>query len=622
MKRFTSGILLLFILAGSIAYGQGVNFTGSAKNVVRTGERFQLSYTVDAEGKNFSGPAFTGFRVLSGPSTSQSSSIQIINGNVSRTVEYTFTYILQAGGEEGIFEIPPAEITVEGKTIQSNPVKIQVVKSASTQQGTQQGQPGGQGKQSGTSGTTAEDYSDDVFIRAVVDKTSPMQGEQVVVTYKLYYRISINAPDIVKEPSFKGFWVNNLIENRQNYVQYQETYRGQRYQVAELKKLALFPQQSGKTTITPLEAVCQAQVRTQQQRRTRDPFFDSFFNDPFFNRYKTIELPLESNAVTLNVKPLPTTNKPVDFSGAVGDFDFSSSIDKTSLKANEALNLKFTVKGTGNVELVDQIRVSFPPDFEVYDPKVTKNISTAGNRVSGSKTFEYLIIPRTAGDFTIDPVKFVYYDLGSDTYKTLTAPEYEISVAKGDGSAADVAYSGVNQSDIQFVGSDIRYIKTGDPGLKLIGTFFFGSTGFYVLLIAPVILFILFIIIWKKELKKRSNMALMRNRKATKVARKRMKKAQLFMADNKQDAFYEEVSQALWGYLSDKFSIPLANLSMDTVAETLKKREVKEETIDQFIDTLNNCEYARFAPGESKGAMENIYHDGVRIISTMEQELR
>lgn len=614
MKKFTAVILFAMILISVGVAGQGVNFTGSAKNVVRTGERFQLVYKVDAEGKNFRGPAFSGFSVLSGPSTSQSSSIQIINGNVSRTVEYSFTYILQAGGDEGIFEVPPAEITVDGKTVQSNPVKIQVVRGSTQQQGTQQGSSGNKG--------TDDDYDDDVFIRAVVDKTAPMQGEQVIVTYKLYYRVNINAPDITKEPSFKGFWVENLIKNRQNYVQYQETYRGERYHVAEIKKLALFPQQSGKTTITPIEGVCQAQVQNNSQQRSRDPFFDSFFNDPFFNRYKTIEIQLQSNAITLNVKPLPTSGKPSEFSGAVGSFDFSSSIDKTSLKANEAINLKFTVAGTGNVELVDEMKVKFPPDFEVYDPKVTKDISTSGNRVSGTKTFEYLIIPRTPGDFTIDPVKFVYFDLKSNSYKTVTSPAYEISVTKGDGSQSEVAYTGVNQSDIRMIGSDIRYIKTGDFNLKITGAFFFGSTGFYLLLIAPVVLFILFLIIWNKELKKRSNIALMRNRKATKVARKRMKKAQQFLQENKQDPFYEEVSQALWGYLSDKFSIPLANLSMDTVAETLRKREVKEETISQFIETLNNCEFARFAPGESHSAMENIYNEGIRIISVMEQELK
>jgi len=613
MKNFVLTILSFSFLITAVI-GQSVQFTGSAKNVVRTGEHFNLIYKVNAEGSNFRGPDIKNFNVLTGPHTSQSSSVQIINGKVSRTVEYTFTYMLSAG-EEGIFELPPAQINVDGKIYKSNPVKIQVVKGAS-----QQGQQGSQGNQQG--GTTTQDFKDDVFIRAVVNKRNPMQGEQIVVTYKLYYRINISAPEFTKEPSFKGFWKNDLMKDRQSYVQYTENYKGQQYNVAELKKFALFPQRSGKIVIERADAICQAQVRAQNQQRSRDPFFDNFFNDPFFNRYKTVEIPLKVNAISINVKPLPTSNRPGDYSGAVGNFNFNASIDKTELKANEAINLKFIVSGTGNVELVDKINVTFPPDFEVYDPKIIKNINISGNGVSGRKTFEYLIIPRTQGEFKINPVKFSFFDLAKKSYVTLTSPEYTINVAKGDGSQADVAYSGINQADIKYIGSDIRHIKIKGTQLDLIGSFFFGSTIFYILLIVPIVMFILFVIFMKNELKKRSNIALMRNRKATKVAKKRMKQAHLFLKENNKEKFYVEVSQALWGYLSDKFSIPIANLSMETVSDTLTNKGVKEETIKQFIETLNNCEYVRFAPGDSSSAMENIYNESVNIISLIENELK
>jgi hypothetical protein len=581
---------------------------------VRTGERFQLTYTVNSEGKNFRGPNISDFEVLGGPSTSQSSSVQIINGNVSRTVEYSFTYVLQATSE-GIFDIAPATITVDGKSYESNMVKVQVVGAASNQQG---------GTQSNSDNSTvdADDFKDDAFIRVSASDRSPMQGEQIIVTYKLYFRININAPRFDKEPSFKGFWVNDLQQDRQSYVQYQETYNGQKYQVAELKKVALFPQQSGKMTIPALEGSCQTQVRSATQSKSRDPFFDNFFNDPFSSRYKTIEIPLNSNSLTIDVKPLPSANKPADFNGAVGSFEFNSNINKTELRANEAINLKFTVSGKGNVELVDKINVSFPPDFEVYDPKIAKNINVSANGISGNKSFEYIIIPRVPGDFKIEAVKFSYFDLAKNKYITLTSPEYNISVAKGDGSSADVTYSNVNRSDIRYLGSDIRYIKTGNPELSLIGTFFFGSNLFNLLLLLPFVLFILFLVIWKKELKKRSNMALMKNRKATRVAQKRLKKAHHFLVEKKQAGFYEEVSQAIWGYLSDKFSIPLASLSIDTVSETLNNKEVKPELTEKFIETLNNCEFARFAPGESHSNMEQIYHEAMNIISLMERELR
>lgn len=616
MKKLIIFILSVFLLPVVNVIGQDVQFTASAKNVVRIGERFNLIYKLNAEGSSFRGPDFKNFRVLTGPNTSQSSSVQIINGKVSRSVDYTFTYILTAN-TEGIFEIPPAHVNVDGEIYESNTVKIQVIKGSSSQPG-QQGTSGSQRSNTGSE----DNYSDDVFIRVVTSKKNPVQGEQIIVTYKLYYRINISAPEFKKEPSFKGFWKNDLNKDRKSYVQYTENYKGRQYNVAELKKFALFPQRSGKIVIEGADAICQAQVKSQSQQKSRDPFFDNFFNDPFFNRYKTVEIPLRIDPVTINVSPLPTSNRPADFNGAVGNFEFKSTIDKTELKANEAINLKFTINGTGNIELIDKINVTFPPDFEVYDPKVSKNIKGSNNGVSGSKTFEYLIIPRTPGEFVINPVTFSFFDLRSKSYKSITTPEYRIKVGKGDGSAANITYSGVNQADIKYIGSDIRHIKTHIPRFKAIGTLFFGSTVFYVLLIAPVILFILFIILLKKELKKRSNIALMRNRKATKVAQKRMKKAYQFMKENNKNEFYIEVSQALWGYLSDKFSIPMANLSMDTVSDTLKKKEVKEETIKQFINTLNNCEFARFAPGDSSSAMENIYNEAINIVSLIENELK
>jgi len=612
MLKVIQYIFAFMILLPGMIQAQ-VTFQASAKNVVRINDRFQLTYTLNTdEGKNFRGPDISDFKVLGGPSTSQSSSVQIINGNVSRTVEYSFTYVIQAI-KEGIFTIDPATIVVDGKTYESNTVKVQVVQTGSSQQQNS-------GQSDGTA--TANDFKDDVFIRVSTDKKNVLQGEQVIATYKLYFRVNINSPRIENEPSFKGFWVNNLQKDLQNYVQYQETYNGQRYQVAELKKVALFPQRSGEITIPAMEGTCQTQVKSASKSRSRDPFFDNFFNDPFSSRYKTIEIPLKSNSVTLNVDPLPSANKPMDFSGAVGSFNFTSNINKTELKANEAINLKFTVSGSGNVELVDKINVSFPPDFEVYDPKVTKNINISNAGISGQKVFEYILIPRVPGDFQIEAVKFSYFDLAKNQYVTLTTSAYEISVAKGEAGSGDVTYSNVNRSDIRYIGTDIRYIKTTNPELRLVGSFFFGSGLYYILLLLPVALFILFIVIYKNELKKRSNVALVRNRKATKVAQKRLKTAHQYLNDNKQSEFYVEVSQAIWGYLSDKFSIPLANLSIDTVNETLTKKEVKQEIIDKFIETLNNCEFARFAPGESQSNMEQIYNEAMNVISLMERELK
>ncbi len=621
MRKSVLFILFIFQVITSAAFAQDVVFTASARDVVRTGERFRITYTLNADGKEFRTPDMKDFMVISGPHTSQSSSIQIINGKVSRSVENTFTLYV-VGNKEGIFTIPPATIKVDGKEYKSNEIKIQVVKSNNQVQ--QQGNTGGNSSSRGSvnSSGASSDIKDDVFIRVTVDKRNPVVGEQVLVTYKLYYRINISTPQFNKEPAFPGFWVNNLLLNSKSYKQYEETYKGKRYNVAEIKKYALFPQRSGKLIIEPAEAMCQAQLKAKTQKRTNDPFFDNFFNDPFFNRYKTVDLNLTTRPVTINVKPLPSQNMPADFSGAVGEFDFSSTIDKTECKANDAITLKFTVSGKGNIELVDKLNVKFPPDFEAYDPKVTKKITTSQYSVSGRKTFEYLIIPRNPGNFKIPPVKFSYYSLKKKKFITLQSSEYDITVAKGDGSSAGMVYSNVNQKDINYIGTDIRHIKVSESHLKPVGVFFFNSLSFYLWLAAPVILFILFVIFWKKEFEKRSNIALMRNRKATKVARSRLKKAHLFMKEGKKDEFYVEISQALWGYLSDKFSIPLSNLSMDTVQETLAGKGVKDELIKTFIETLNNCEFARFAPADSSGTMENIYNEAVNAISLLESELK
>jgi uncharacterized membrane protein len=603
-------IILIFFSLFFQGWAQDIQFSASAKNVVRTNERFQIVYSLNQNGSDFSWPSMENFRIVSGPHTSSGSSVQIINGQVSRTIDNSFTFIVMAK-EEGIFEIPAATVKIDGKTYKSNTLKIQVVKSSSNQQG---------GQDSGNDGNNT-DYSQDVFIKVNTDKKNPYQGEQVIVTYKLYYRLNLSNPEFIKEPSFGGFWVQDLLKDPYSYNQYTEAYNGQQYHVAEIRKYALFPQKSGKLTIEPVDAMVQAEVKNQNTQRSRDPF-DSFFNDPFFNRYQKIELNLTTKPQTINVKPLPSQNKPADFVGAVGDFTMDARIDKTELKTNDALTLTISLSGNGNVDLIKIPEIIFPPDFEVYDPQITKNINRTKNGISGTKSFEYIIIPRSPGKFTINPIKFSFFSHTSEKYKTLQSKAFEIKVEKGEGQYANVTYSGNNQKDIKFIGSDIRHIKTNLPDFKIAGSIFFGSKLFLILLLIPFVLFILFVTIWKKELQKRSNVALLRNRKATKVAHKRLKKAHNYQKENKESEFYIEISQALWGYLSDKFSIPLSNLSMDTVKVSLENENVKTETINTFIEVLNNCEFARFAPGDATSNMDSLYNQAVNAISLMESELK
>ena len=618
IKYFIIGFL--FTLFSLNLCAQEIEFTASVKPVVSVGETFVLTYSVNAQGVNFSGPKILGLNVLSGPNTSTSSSIRSINGRTSMTITYTNSYLLQAS-RVGNFEIPAATVTVDGKSYRSNKVTIQVQTGATNSQSP--GQANQPGKQQTPAQGGVQTNANDVFLKAYVSRTKPYQGEGIIVTYKLFTRVPIAQISINKLSSFQGFWSQNLLRDNERFPQYNQTIDGEQYVVAEIRKIALYPLKSGKLTIEPLEVECVAQIRRQTRQRTGDPFFDDFFNNSFFSSsYATVEKALKSNPLVINVKTLPLENKPASFGGAVGSFTFRSDIDKTTLQTNEPVTLKFVISGKGNIQLIEKLNVTFPPDFEVYDPKIVSDYKTTASGVSGIQSFEYLIIPRKPGEFKIKPVTFTFFDLAKQSYVTLKSPEYALNVEKGSGESAVMTYTGVNKEEIQYIGSDIRHIENQNFTIRKAGTGFFGSWIYFLSLFIPLVLFIALLIFFKKEAARRRDTLLMKNRKATRVARKRLKKAEAFMKSGKQNDFFEEISQALWGYLSDKFGIPLAGLSMDSVKEALRKKEVSDEIIEQFMSTLNDTEFARFAPGDKTLKMEEIYGKAMEIILKIERELK
>lgn len=609
MKKIIN-IFVFMMLISSLAGANDVRFRASAPKQVAAGQRFQLTYSVNAEASDFTPPKLEGFRILSGPNQSSSSSIQIINGQMNRSVTNEFSYWLVAT-EEGTLTIPPAQVKVEGNTHESNPLTIKVSGKAAGFSQSRSNQKNQQKQQ-----TDKPDVDDEIFIRTSVNNKNPYLGEEVIVTYKLYTRVNIADHKSKSEPSYPGFWVQSLTNQNSRANQYNRNIKGHRYLVAEIRYDALYPQKTGELTTEPLEMEIIARVKKQQ--RSRRGFFDDFFDS-----YDNVRLDIASNPVTIDVKPLPMANRPASFSGAVGKFNFSSSINKKQVKTNEAINVNFSVRGSGNIKLLEEPDIKFPPDFEVYDPEINSNINKSVNQgISGTKTFEYTIIPRMAGNYSIGPVTFTYFDPGKEKYISQSTTEFKIEVSSTPGESPGASYSGRTGEDITYLNKDIRFVKTPPFNWQRHDAWFIGSGLFYMLIIIPVLGLIIVYLI-RLERKRRYNQAdFIKTQKATKVARKHLKLAKKRMSANIEDMFYETVLKAMWVYLSDRFNIPQSDLSGEKAVEILKNQNVSNEQIDEFVNVLNLSEYARYAPGSKDITMEQVYQRALSVITQIEKELK
>ena len=582
-----------------------VTFTASAPDAVAVGDQFRLSYTVNTQKvKNFRAPSIKGFDVLMGPSRSYS--MQSINGNTTETL--TFTYILLAQ-KEGEYTIPGATITANGDQMLSNSVKIKVLpadKANSSQSGNAQST-----SRSSSSGTSIS--NNDLFITATASKTTAYEQEAILLTYKIYTVVDLRGFDNVKLPDFKGFHSQEVeLPNDRRWGL--EPYKGRNYHSTIYRQFVLFPQQSGKLTID----AARFDASIEKMDAIDDPF-EAFFNGGAGSIQ--IKKTLMTPKLTIDVKPLPA-GKPADFSGGVGEFNISSSINSTKVKTNDAITVKVVISGTGNLKLVGEPEVKFPEDFEVYDPKVDSKFRLTNAGLSRNKVIEYLAIPRNAGTYKIPAIKFSYFDIKSRSYKTLTTEEYTVQVEKGAGNASQTIANFTNKEDLKVLNEDIRFIKQNDVKLSPKGKYFFGSMGYWLFYIVPGLIFIACFLIYRKQIAANANVAKVRTKKANKVAVKRMKQAGKLLAANEKDAFYDEVLKALWGYISDKLSIPVSQLSKDNIEEELRKYGVAEDLIKEFLNALNSCEFARFAPGDANQAMDKVYSDSLEVISKMENSIK
>jgi len=592
-------LALAFLVALPGWAAEKVVFTMEAPQVVELGEQFRLAFSVNAKGQNLKLPDLAEFEVLMGPSTSQSTSFQIINGVSSQSVSFSYLYILWAK-KEGEFNINPASITVEGTEYNSNTQTVEVVK------GSAKPSTGGVDTPTSTPGTVSKS---DLFVKLLLDRRSLYKGEHLTATIKIYSRVNLNGFEDISIPNFEGFWAQDILLPQQISLQ-RETYNGEIYNVGTLKKTLLFPQQTGNIQIGAVKIDCIVQQRVKKTQSMFDDFFDSFAN---------VKATIVSDPVSVSVSPLPTP--PEGFSGAVGRFDIRSSISSRSVRENDAITIKLDVTGNGNIKLINPPKISFPADFEVYDPKTNSNFSSSDQGLIGNIAFEYLFLPRFAGTYTIPALKFVYFDTSSKKYVTKTTEEYQIRVEKGDGTHAQTV-NAVAKEDLKQIGSDIRYIKATNVKLKPKGYTFFGSFAFYLLYLGGALTLLAIYLLNQKRIRENANVARMKNKKASKVALKRLKEASGHLHAGADEKFYESVTRAFWGYLSDKLTIPASELSREKASDELSKHAVSTGIIERFVQILDTCEYARFAPGGGSAKMKELYDEATEVMSVMEKEIK
>lgn len=566
------------------------------KTTVGQYDRFQVYFTFNGGDvysvQNFRPPSFQGFKVLSGPN--QSTSMQFINGKVSGSI--TFSYILQPSNV-GSFTIGPASIEFSGKTYTTTSLNVKVEKGTPQQKAESNG------------GYTDAELGKNVFIAAEANKSRALLGEQITVTYKLYTKLNIASPQITKLPQYQGFWAEEMDPTRTISFDV-GMYKGERFRVATIKQVALFPTKTGSLSVTPFELNIPVIVK---KKKTGNDVFDEFFNDSFFGRTETVNYLAKSNTLKVEVEPLPNSNVPSSFNGAVGNFNFKAEIDKKKVFTNESVTLRLTVSGTGNIKLLNLPEPQLPAGFEKYEPKTYDNVNK-GAVVSGQKIAEYLIVPRTPGEKEIPPIEFSYFNPASKKYVTLSSQPFKLSVEKGVGQYEPSA-SSFSKEDVKLLNEDIRYIKTSDFELEPKQDNSLIKSWFWATLILPLIALLTLVGFRKKQDKLYGNVQLLKYQKAEKAAKQRLKIAKRALDENKLTEFYSELSLALYGYLEDKLGIQKSEFTLDMAVDKLTQRKVDDGLINKMKTIAEKCEFVRFAPqGETSATANEIYEETVKII--------
>ena len=603
MKKTITLLYLSLLTVAALAQ----QITGKAPSQVAVGEQFRLTYTVNTDDVSGfrAGNIPDAFDVLMGPSTSTQSSFQMVNGHTSSSTSVTYTYILSAT-KNGSFTIPAAHASVHGKTVHSNELHIKV--SGTAQQGRSNG--GGQPSQGGGQMRAAGSHisGNDLFIKVSANKSRVHEQEPILLTYKVYTLVDLTSLS-GKMPDLKSFYTREVPLPQEKSFKI-ESLNGRPYRTVTWQQYVMFPQTTGKLEIPSITYDGMVVL----QNRNVDPF-EAFFNGG--SGYVEVKKEIKAPGLTITVDPLPA--RPTNFSGGVGTFNLSAQLDKTEVKANNPVNLRIVVSGSGNLKLIKQPVVNLPKDFDQYDAKIEDKTKLTTNGIEGSMVYDMLIVPRHQGKYDIPPVEFTYFDIQSNSYKTLRSQPFTLNVAKGDGSSSVSSYS---SEELKQLNQDIRYIKTDNTRLRAVDEFFFGSTFYWISLAVLLAVFISLFIIFRHRAIENANISKMRGKRANKVAVRRLRVADKLLKAGKQSEFYDEVLRALWGYVGDKLNMPVAQLSRENISQQFSERGVDEATLSQFLGALDECEYARYAPGDPRGNMNKVYDAAIQAIMKIEDFLK
>ncbi len=615
MRAFVAKVFLTALSALAIFSASGaekVTFDINSPLTVAVGEAFRVEFTLNAEpDKNsFQAPTFEGFDVIAGPTVSTGTSIEYRNGQMSKSYSYAFTYVLlpQAAGN---VTLGAAEVKVDGETYRTTPTPIEIIN-----EGSSQSSQGGGRRQSDEEPADIQSRiaKDDILLRAVVSRGSVYKNEPLHVSFKLYTRVPY--VNLVPEsaPSFNGFWSQDLSDPNAARVG-RETYNGKVYETRVLFEYLLYPQQVGTLTIDPVDLTVVAQVVVQSRNA-----------DPFFGRgHEVFNVPrkVQSQRTSVTVKPLPA-GAPSSFTGAVGSFTMDTTLPSEHFAANSAETFTVKISGRGNLTFVQAPKLPLPTSFEQYNVKTTESINPSSSGISGYRQFEYPFIARAEGTYSIDPIEFTYFDLQRNEYVTLRSRPMTLEITpdeRGGGDAVVMQGRGLSKEEVRLLGEDIRFIKLGNPQLRAARVPFLFSGAYWGLLGLIVVLFVAVYASLRKRIRESQNLALVRGKRANKVAVQRFRAAKGYMEEQNRHAFYEEMLRALWGYMGDKFNIPVANLTKENVREELHKRGVSAEDSQRFTNIITQCDEAQYSPAES-ARMGDVYSEGVDLISRIEAVIK